>query len=259
MTINRMAIEAFEAEIAKRLGLVRGPEAAKLPPSGPLSGFYGDPAPMPDLVEFVKRRGRDLRTTRERLLLDLANVSLDSRRLQKRMESFEHEKADVIASAQKALQEGVWSRDVLLAAKQQLVDYLLVAATSRPDRGGALGMLISQAGLCAPLGVGHLEFSEKNFLGQLVIAILENWWRMAKCGNPDCPAPYFLAKRSTQRYCERGDCTQYAVRQKALKWWTENRSKASRSKSPKGRNRALPKPGVAKPPPALAQRSTPRK
>lgn len=43
--------------------------------------------------------------------------------------------------------------------------------------------------------------------------------RMRICQNPECPAPYFLAKRKTQRYCERGACTAYAQRRYALGYW----------------------------------------
>ncbi len=72
---------------------------------------------------------------------------------------------------------------------------------------------------------GHLEFGADNFPGQIVLAILENWTDMAVCVNPDCPERYFLAKRSTQRYCERGECTKYGLRKKAKKWWSVNRAK----------------------------------
>lgn len=50
-------------------------------------------------------------------------------------------------------------------------------------------------------------------------AILDRSSHFAQCHNPDCLAPYFLAKRRSQKYCERGDCTAYAQRQYALKWW----------------------------------------
>ena len=39
------------------------------------------------------------------------------------------------------------------------------------------------------------------------------------CGNPECPAPYFLRKRKDQKYCERGKCSTYAQRKYALGWW----------------------------------------
>ena len=67
------------------------------------------------------------------------------------------------------------------------------------------------AGVYAVLGAGNLLFAVKNFPGQILTGILEHWARMARCANPDCSVPYFFAKRSNQIYCERGECTQYAL------------------------------------------------
>ena len=55
----------------------------------------------------------------------------------------------------------------------------------------------------------------------LALAIGAGEWmpKMAVCGNPECPAPYFLKKRATQRFCERGPCVEYGQRQHALNWW----------------------------------------
>lgn len=54
--------------------------------------------------------------------------------------------------------------------------------------------------------------------------------RTKVCQNPDCPAPYFLAKRKDQRICERGDCTAWAQRQWALSWWNKAGSKRRRDR-----------------------------
>jgi hypothetical protein len=48
------------------------------------------------------------------------------------------------------------------------------------------------------------------------------------CANPDCPAPYFLKHRKTQKFCDLGPCTEYAQRRYALKWWHENRAQRRR-------------------------------
>ena len=50
------------------------------------------------------------------------------------------------------------------------------------------------------------------------------------CANPECPAPYFLKSRKTQKICEAGECVAWAQRNYALKWWRENESKASKKK-----------------------------
>jgi hypothetical protein len=64
---------------------------------------------------------------------------------------------------------------------------------------------------------------------QLVQGVLEQYGRFAICDNPDCPAGFFLSKRSDQKYCERGECTGYAQRLYALKWWNRE-GKASRKR-----------------------------
>ncbi len=45
--------------------------------------------------------------------------------------------------------------------------------------------------------------------------------RIGVCANPGCPAPYFLKRRRTQKFCDAGSCTAYASRQYALKWWRD--------------------------------------
>jgi hypothetical protein len=39
-----------------------------------------------------------------------------------------------------------------------------------------------------------------------------------KCQNPECAAPYFFAKRRTQRYCSK-DCAEPAQRAFKINWW----------------------------------------
>lgn len=54
--------------------------------------------------------------------------------------------------------------------------------------------------------------------------------KTAICANPDCPAPYFLKSRKTQKICEAGECVAWAQRNYALNWWRKNESKAARRK-----------------------------
>jgi hypothetical protein len=51
------------------------------------------------------------------------------------------------------------------------------------------------------------------------------------CGNPECPAPYFIATRKDQRYCS-DDCAAPAKRQAKLKWWNENRAGVAAVRDP---------------------------
>ena len=59
--------------------------------------------------------------------------------------------------------------------------------------------------------------------------------RIGICANPECPAPYFLKKRSTQKVCELGPCSEWAQRQYALKWWNKEGRKRRGKKSAKSR------------------------
>lgn len=61
--------------------------------------------------------------------------------------------------------------------------------------------------------------------------------RLEKCANPECPAPFFVASRRTQRFCELGPCTEYAQRQYALKWWRDKGAKRRAKKGPKSTRR----------------------
>lgn len=48
--------------------------------------------------------------------------------------------------------------------------------------------------------------------------------RMRHCQNPDCPAPYFLARKKGQKYCC-SKCSAPMQREQKRKWWRENRAK----------------------------------
>jgi hypothetical protein len=47
--------------------------------------------------------------------------------------------------------------------------------------------------------------------------------RFAYCANPECPAPFFIAKRSDQKYCSEM-CATPAKREAKLRWWRANRA-----------------------------------
>jgi hypothetical protein len=81
--------------------------------------------------------------------------------------------------------------------------------------------------------------TDKNLRGSLAFAVLAHFSLLAVCGNPDCPARYFIGRRSDQKYCG-GDCTEYAQRQYALKYWNEEgkhrrAEKSQREKKAKGK------------------------
>jgi hypothetical protein len=68
---------------------------------------------------------------------------------------------------------------------------------------------------------GRLLPNPRDLPVRLAMAVLEQFPRLAKCANPECVVPYFIGKRRSQRFCERGECTRYAQNQYALKWWRE--------------------------------------
>ena len=55
------------------------------------------------------------------------------------------------------------------------------------------------------------------------------------CANPDCPAPYFVAHKTAQRYCT-NDCAQVFQREWKRRWWKE-RGKKWRRKRSRGKRR----------------------
>ncbi len=61
--------------------------------------------------------------------------------------------------------------------------------------------------------------------------------RTGVCVNPDCPAPYFLKRRRTQKFCEAGTCVAHAQRQYALRWWNIEGKKRRARKQAKAKRR----------------------
>jgi hypothetical protein len=51
--------------------------------------------------------------------------------------------------------------------------------------------------------------------------------RASRCGNPECPAPYFFATKKGQKYCS-SKCSGPAQREQKRDWWRRNRAKAER-------------------------------
>lgn len=132
----------------------------------------------------------------------------------------------------------VWKPGTRVARKQQIIEHWL---EWRP-RGFAK---LAYSPWLVLWGVPRPIPAPRYLRPALVWAALERSDWLARCHNPDCPAPYFLARRKDQKYCERGDCTAYAQRQYALKWWKEKgealraarkrKARPKRRKAPRGR------------------------
>jgi hypothetical protein len=65
------------------------------------------------------------------------------------------------------------------------------------------------------------EFEATVFYFQEVIAD-----RAKVCGNPDCPAPYFIAVKRWQKFCSE-KCAGPVNREQKRRWWHENKGKGS--------------------------------
>lgn len=68
--------------------------------------------------------------------------------------------------------------------------------------------------------------------------LLKHHQRTRYCPNPECAAPYFFAKRHTQKYCSE-KCAQNCERESKRRWWAEHgeewRAAHRSKKSSKGR------------------------
>ena len=62
--------------------------------------------------------------------------------------------------------------------------------------------------------------------------LLKNSARAKFCPNPECPAPYFIARRATQKYCCL-DCLKPFQKKWRLDWWNRAGSKRRRSANSK--------------------------
>jgi hypothetical protein len=77
-----------------------------------------------------------------------------------------------------------------------------------------------------------------NFI-ELLLALDQKGGKLGICANPDCPTPYFVKKRSTQIFCEAGDCVAYKQRKYALEYWNSKGKKlrARKQKATRGGKR----------------------
>jgi hypothetical protein len=65
----------------------------------------------------------------------------------------------------------------------------------------------------------------------LIQGVFEHWPNFKICANPDCVAPYFIAKRKDQTVCDAEICKAEKQRQHALNWWRENRAKKTQKEA----------------------------
>jgi hypothetical protein len=119
---------------------------------------------------------------------------------------FSEETVRSILEARNELRE-LWDASAAVTRKEEIL-------TGWLRRGPADFLLPRWKGRTLSLFPNYVNLRALLFMG-----IMHRSARFARCHNPDCPTPYFLARRKSQKFCERGACTAYAQRQYALKWW----------------------------------------
>jgi hypothetical protein len=86
---------------------------------------------------------------------------------------------------------------------------------------------------------GRIETTPEDLWASICLLFLRDHTdgRTGICANPQCPNPYFIKKRSTQKYCEAGPCVGYAQRQYALHWWNTEGKKRRQKEQSKAQNK----------------------
>jgi len=78
---------------------------------------------------------------------------------------------------------------------------------------------------------GGLVPDFRSLRAMLIQGVFEHRRQFKYCANPDCSAPYFIAKRKDQTVCDAEVCKAEKQRQHALKWWNENRAKRGKAEA----------------------------
>jgi hypothetical protein len=81
---------------------------------------------------------------------------------------------------------------------------------------------------------GQFVYVPKSKLQEAIYALFRRSPLVKVCANSDCAAPYFIARKGTQRYCSDG-CAQVFQRECKLRWWKEQGANWRRKRS--GRKR----------------------
>jgi hypothetical protein len=107
-----------------------------------------------------------------------------------------------------------WRRPTVLSRQLGIIQLLAIYVS--PRGFGSYGAISERAESWASL----LESGFDSFflVGLRAVQIAD---RMRYCPNPTCPAPYFIARRRSQKYCS-DDCALPAQRELKRAWWKEH-------------------------------------
>jgi hypothetical protein len=178
-----------------------------LPPDQQMDFYKANRAAFQELEEH------NIRSFDRKLLLEVANLHDDGwqRFFRKWMPSLSEKSVFTMRDDLRA----IWERKV---AEEQvtsvLTRWLVWTTKSYPPQYAVFPWI-------PDIRTGRLLPNPRDLPVRLVMAVLEHYPNLFKCANPECVVPYFIAKRKSQRFCERGECTRYAQNQYALKWWRE--------------------------------------
>jgi hypothetical protein len=161
------------------------------------------------------------------LLVELANLHDDGANRFWRKWPFKKESAPTLHKLRQELRH-LWADSISDAERTKILEHW--ANYQHPGLEG-IGYRQWRVSLEPPRILPH----DRNLRGFLAFAVLIYLPLLAVCGNPGCPVRYFVGRRRDQKYCESGDCTAYAQRQYALKYWNRKgkHRRAEKSKQEK--------------------------
>jgi hypothetical protein len=188
-----------------------------------------------------------LRESRKRLLFDLANlrpVHLQAgdpacAQFWKRWPYFPRERTEALLGLCDELRK-VWRPDTTLTEKRTILQRWLgeMPKILAPQQGFA-GLAEAEKPLLVTLRRDE-PIIPASLRASLVWGVSSECSRFAYCANKDCPHPYFLRERRTQRYCSE-DCAEPAQKKFKRDWWAEHgdkwRRKHKKRKAKKSRKR----------------------
>jgi hypothetical protein len=122
-------------------------------------------------------------------------------------------------------------------AQYYLITEAISAVTDQLDSPAAKGALTPVL-VDWKRGELRLAFSPGNDFRTAIYGLLKVSRFAKECANPECPAPYFIAKKIIQQYC--GDDCKHAARKKLQNaYWARSGSKVrkERMRKSKGRKR----------------------
>jgi hypothetical protein len=177
-----------------------------------------------DIEHFIQRWRTPLLPGMEAQMSRTTMTDLDDGRLEAHIEHLPpKELAETLGARYLAARDSLraaW-RDKARSGFQWIFD---ADAADRPPIIGRLSTLLTVG------GKGRVE-AEPEYLWQ-AISLLFLRDRAAKktaiCANKDCPNPFFIRKRKTQKYCEAGPCVERAQREQKRLWWARNRGRGAR-------------------------------